>query len=323
MTFWTKRKTRDRELKTAVYNEIDSFAEYLSTEKGASELTVTAYTNDLIQIAEFFLEPGDVASDLHLTVRDSEVITNTISRQDLSLFIGTLFDRGMEFSSIERKIAVLKSFFKYLYRNNIISDDPSYGLIYPKKKKKLPVFLTERQIEEITTFDLRSFIDYRDKALLDLLFSTGCRISEMEHTKLKDISDDRARIKVLGKGSKERFVFVGDHARESLIAYLDSRSKSFAETSEFLWLNNRGVKLTQRGLFYIVTKRAKNAGYGGEITPHTFRHSFATELLNNGADIKAVQDMLGHSSISTTQVYTHTTRSRLKKVYKNFHPHAE
>jgi integrase/recombinase XerC len=269
---------------------------------------------------EFLFFPPDDLSGA-IGPYGEEIDPSAITEGELKLYIGFLYDRGLSFSSIERKIAVLKSFFKYLINEDIISKNPAYALIYPKKKKKLPVFLTPAQIEEICDFECRSFIDYRDKALLRMLFSTGARISEMEGALLKNFSHNNTRLKVMGKGSKERYIFVGKEAFRFFADYCRARKKKFGSLKGNLWVNNRGEALTQRGLFYIVTKRAKAAGYTGSVSPHTFRHSFATEVLNNGGDIKAVQDFLGHASISTTQVYTHTTRSRLKKVYEDFHPH--
>lgn len=315
-------RRRSSRRKTSVYDHIDSFAEYLLTERGYAAKTVEAYTTDLMQLNSFLIEEHEnPLYELSCTITSDEVELHTLTREDLNSFIGYLFDCGLDFTSIGRKISSLKAFFSYLFNHNITTDNPAHSLIYPKTKRRLPVFLDDKQINLLLDFVPETFVDYRDRAMLQLFYSTGCRVSEIaaiDSTALEASSD---RIKVLGKGSVERYVFVGKEAQLALEQYLQKRRKE-GLNDPALFVNSAGKRLTTRGIFYIIDKRARAAGFAGSVTPHTLRHSFATELLNNGADIKAVQDLLGHRNISTTQVYTHTTTARLKKLYEKYHPHA-
>jgi integrase/recombinase XerC len=305
-----------------VYDLIDLFCEYLGIEKGYSIHTVSAYSNDLIQLSGFLeSESENPTLELDVEVLNNDVQINTITKSDLNLFIGYLFDIGCDFKSISRKISTLKSFFTWLYNNDLIIENIAYSLIFPKVKKRLPQFLDENQFDTLLVTNPENFIDLRDNSILQLLFSTGCRVSEICAANVSDIDFNSSRMKVTGKGNKERFVFLGKEALDAIKSYLTERERIHF-ISEALFLNTKGGRLTVRGTFYLVDKRAKAAGFSGTVTPHTLRHSFATALLNNGADIKAVQDLLGHESIHSTQVYTHTTTERMKKAYEKFHPHA-
>lgn len=291
---------------------IDKFMQYLIAEKNASPLTVESYSKDLNQFMEYLCE----------TVDPESVTIATITTNHIRDFIDYCFEKGNELSTIERKVATLKSFFKYLEFHNHIENSPARDIHYSKQNKFLPTFLTFDQIQALVSFECRSFGDYRDKALLEVFYSTGARVSEIAQADIDDCDCKSGRLKVLGKGSKERIVFLNETAISALVEYLSERERKFNSITKPLFVNNHGKRLTTRGIFYIIDKRANMAGLWKSVTPHVLRHSFATELLNRGADIKAVQDMLGHESISTTQKYTHTTTERLKELYRKYHPHA-
>ncbi len=302
-----------------MYELADKFAEYLSSEKGYSANTVESYLGDLTQFVTFVLEKSS-DYEISATVQGDDVLTETIGVRDIRSWIEYMSDEGYAASSIERRLASLKSFFNAMYKGGYLNANPTLGLRAPKKGKRLPKYLTAPQIEKILDFPVETFKDCRDTALLLLLFSTGCRVSELCTCNLVSVDLTLRRIRVCGKGSYERYVFIADRAYAALKRYLALRNTSVA--GDALFVNVHGSRLTRRGVFHIISLRARNAGFGS-VTPHTFRHSFATELLNNGADIKSVQDMLGHHAISATQKYTHTTRARLKKIYDEYHPHAK
>ncbi len=309
-------------------SEIDVFLDYLSFEKNSSSKTVESYNSDLYDFYNFLI--GDIVEtgydyECSVSVHNQDVVIESITADDIKSFIEYTYDRGMKRSTIERRIATIRSFFLFLYRRDIITKNPAIKISYPKKEKRLPKFLYTKQVNDILDFPLKSFIDYRDKAILEIFYSTGCRISELSQADLVNIDITSQRMKVFGKGSEERIVFLTTETIESFTLYIQERKKKFNVKeidSEALFVNNRGGRLTERGIFDVVVKSGKKAGVVN-ISPHTLRHSFATELLNRGADIRAVQEMLGHKNLSTTQVYTHTTKERLKKTYDAYHPHSK
>ncbi|HNX25600.1 MAG TPA: tyrosine-type recombinase/integrase [Spirochaetota bacterium] len=309
-----------------MYNLIDSFLDYITYEKNYSSNTAGDYNGDLRQIADFLsgkVEDGFkdyYELDCKLSGDEPDIQTVTVS--DLRSFLEYCYDRGLKRSSIERKIAAIKSFFTYLHRKDFIPSNPSKKLIYPKKEKRLPKFLYLKEYEELTNFEVNNFFDLRDKAVISLFYSTGARISEVAGSLVSDLDLESGRLKVSGKGSVERIIFLTTEAVKLLKKYLRERDTRFPERSEFIFVNKNGKGISVKGMYNLVMKRAAAAGLSYKLSPHTLRHSFATELLNNGADIRAVQEMLGHKSLSTTQVYTHTTKARLKKVYDLYHPHS-
>lgn len=317
--FWTTTETGSK-----VFAEIDSFLDYLAVERNVSEKTTAAYSRDLRQFTDFLMgkrEDTGFSYDTASEIRDDDILVDTVYEGDIRAYIEYIYDTGLKRASIERKIACLKSFFRFLFNRDVIPDNPASGVTYPKKEKRLPRFLKEFQVEQVLTFECSELIDYRDRALLHVLYATGARVSELAAADLVDMDRRTGRIRVTGKGKSDRIVFLTGEAQEYLEAYIQKRIEEGQE-SEAFFLNARGGRLTVRGIYGIVSGRLRDAGMHGSLGPHTFRHSFATELLNNGADIRAVQEMLGHKNISTTQKYTHTTRERLKKVYRSSHPHS-
>jgi len=309
-----------------MYNLIDSFLDYITVEKNYSANTAGDYRGDLQQLADFLT--GNVQKEfkgyyeLDCEIISDEPVIGTITVSDLRSFLEYCFDRGLMRSTIERKVAVIKSFFTYLHRKEFLSFNPSKKLIFPRKEKRLPRFLYLKEYEELTNFEINNFFDLRDKAAISLFYSTGARISEIAESLSADLDLDAGRLKVSGKGSVERILFITKESIDLLRKYLYERDMKFQVKSEFIFVNKNGKGISVKGMYNLIMKRAAAAGLSYKLSPHTLRHSFATELLNNGADIRAVQEMLGHKSLSTTQVYTHTTKARLKKVYDLYHPHS-
>ncbi|MCP4133553.1 MAG: tyrosine-type recombinase/integrase [bacterium] len=310
--------------------EIDLFMNYLLFERNAAEKTAESYNRDLLQVYRFFM--GDFRDDpvyeqfdydVDVIIEDDDVTVESIDRDDIISFVEYSYDRGLKRSSIERKIAAIRTFFKFLHLKEIIEKNPAMSIPFPKKESRLPKFLYLKDIAAILNFESETFIDFRDRAILETFYSSGARVSELGSADIVSLDQESNRLRVMGKGSEERIVFLTGETAAAIRRYLHERKKKFGELTEPLFVNNRGGRITVRGIYDIVVKRAKAAGLFEKVSPHTLRHSFATEMLNQGADIRAVQEMLGHKNISTTQVYTHTTKERLKKVYNKFHPHAK
>lgn len=305
--------------------EIDQFMRYLGIEKNSSEKTIESYNRDLQQFCGFLA--GDVPGareryEVRVRAEDEDVSVAGIAGEDITAFIEYSYDCGLKRSSIERRIASIRSFFNFLYNRGFVQKNPALKIGYPKKESRLPKFLHLNQVDKVLDFECASFLDYRDRALLETFYSTGARVSELCSADVTDLDFSSKRLKVTGKGAEDRIVFITGSAAAHLCGYLAERQKKFGTAAGPLFINGRGARLTVRGAYDIVVKRARAAGMHDRVSPHTLRHSFATELLDQGADIRAVQEMLGHKNLSTTQVYTHTTKDRLKKVFNRFHPHA-
>ncbi len=303
---------------------IDSFMTYLHVEKNAAQHTLKSYNSDLLQFQEFLFSslsvdesPYEIAS--HKT--DYDIDAESITKSCITSYVEWLYDTSHKKSSIERKISSIKSLFVFLVRKDYLIYNVAEAVLFPKKDRKLPGFLYLNEIKQLLSFQRESLLDYRDFSIIHVFYSTGARVSEISSALLKNLDLDAQTLKVIGKGSAERVTFLSDDAVVSLKEYLTMRKKNTGLLKGAIFLNKNGNQLSERGIYDIIVKRAKASGLFSNITPHTLRHSFATELLNQGADIRAVQEMLGHSSVSTTQIYTHTTRERLKDIYRNCHPH--
>ncbi len=306
-------------------NEIDEFMDYLLYERNLALNTAESYSSDLVAFYSFLINEtleDQSVYEIDIIIKDEDISVDTIGRDEIRAFIEFSYDSSMARTTIERRIASLRSFFKYLYNRDRIKNNPCSDIRYPKKESRLPKFLYEKDIEELLSFELETFFDFRDNALLRTFYSTGCRVGELSSALSKNIDMRNSRLKVMGKGSVERIVFLTPDTLEAIDLYLDECNRKFYAVNEYLFLNKNGTRLSERGMFDIITKRSKNAGLIDRVTPHTMRHSFATELLNQGADIRTVQELLGHRDLSSTQKYTHTTRERLKQVYAKNHPHA-
>lgn len=291
---------------------VDEFIHYLAVERGLADNTLDSYNRDLNQFLGF-LEKERV-KDLHEATRNI-----------IMAYMLFLQKRGRATATVSRHLAALKSFYHFLLREKYIENDPTANLESPKIEKKLPRILAVNEVELLLNQPKGSEpARLRDKAMLELLYATGIRVSELISLDVNHINVDMGYIKCFGKGSKERIVPVGSFARRCVDEYLlKGRAKLVkVKAEQALFVNQHGRRLTRQGFWKIIKKYGKRAGIAKEITPHTLRHSFATHLLENGADLRSVQEMLGHADITTTQIYTHLTKGRLREVYAKSHPRA-
>jgi len=301
-----------------MYSYIDSFCIYLRLEKNASERTVKSYQSDFFDGITYF---SNVLNKQDYSLKPKD-INMALFRQYLAL----LREQKKAGSTIARRISAWRSFYRFLCREGVIENNPLRRIITPKREKKLPAFLTEGEMKIILESpDSKVKIASRDVALLETLYSTGIRVSELVGINLEDIDFSRATIKVTGKGSRERIVPIGDYAKEALqfyIKYIRPGLLNRLKLSNALFLNKNGGRLSDRGVRWLLKKYEKIVGLNKKTNPHVFRHSFATHMLDNGADLRSVQELLGHVRLSTTQIYTHLSRERIKRVYDKSHPRA-
>lgn len=291
-------------------NTIDSrFISYLRVEKGLSKNTLLAYQNDLEKL------------NAYSKSINKELLS--LEREDIVGFIRWLNEKALDSKSIARTLVTVRNLYKFLLLDGLIKRDPSTNIETPKSWQSLPKFLVTEEVERLLAMpDLKSEIGIRDKAMLEVLYATGLRVSELVALKINDFNLDLGYVITLGKGNKERTVPVGKSAIEWMKKYLPIRHKLMMDnSSSFLFINRRGKPISRQIFWKIIVDYGEKAKIG-HITPHLLRHSFATHLLENGADLRAVQMMLGHTNISTTQIYTHITNERLREIYKRFHPRA-
>jgi len=286
-------------------HNLGSFFTFLYVEKGLSKNTVDAYKNDLKDFLSWLNK---------INIQDYKKVTET----EINEYVAHLFKNDLKSSSVNRKISTLKSFYLFLIKKKLISLSPLSEVITPKKEQYLPSSMSEDEVERLLQSpNIELDIETRDKAMIEMLYATGMRISELINLKMIDIDIERSVLKVLGKGSKERLVPFGEKASDSLSYYLKKRKKSSAKE---VFLSNRGKKMTRTGFWQRIKIYLSREGLKDTISPHTLRHAFATHLLNRGADLRSVQLLLGHSDLSTTQIYTHIAKQRLGEVLKKHHP---
>ena len=295
------------------------YINYLEAERNASPYTVRNYTSDLLgskNIKGFFA---------FLTEKGIE----TLDKADRSLlrdYLAYLVEQGLVKASIARKLSAIRSFYRYLVREEILPVNPVQETSSPKLDKRLPSFLTTEEITRLLEApDLTNPQGQRDRVFMELLYASGLRVSELVGLNLEQVNLDTREIRVWGKGAKERMVLMGEPAARALIAYLNNgRQKLLGEKrSSALFLNRYGGRLTERSIQSILEEYAHLAGIGKRVYPHMLRHTFATHLLDGGADLRVVQELLGHASLSSTQIYTHVSKSQAKKVYLSAHPMAQ
>lgn len=288
--------------------ELHEFLDYLSYQKNYSKHTVESYSNDIMEFLEY--------------MNSENIKMLEITYDDIRFYLMHLSDKKDINSTISRKISALRSFYKYLQHNNLIENNPFTLINLPKKEKKLPRFFFYNELEELFSIPkLTTALGQRDRLILEMLYATGVRVSELVNIKISDISDHTIRI--LGKGNKERIVRFGDYCDEILKMYLNDGHYKLNASSDYLFLNNNGGQLTDRGVRFILDRVIAKTTIEKKISPHMLRHSFATHLLNEGCDILTVQELLGHESLSATSIYTHVTNDRLKDVYYRTHPRAK
>jgi integrase/recombinase XerD len=283
---------------------IRSFLDSLYIEKGLSKNTVSSYKNDISSFLSW--------------LNKKQINYQQVSGKHINEFISNLFNSGLKSSSINRKISSIKHFYLFLSKKKIIKYSPADEIETPKQEKYLPISMSEDEVERLLSSpNSNRIIERRDKAMIEILYATGMRISELVDLKLTDVDFNRSVLKVFGKGSKERLVPYGEKAAEALDIYLRDRKRS---DSKNVFLSNRGSQITRGAFWQRIKIYIKRENLKSSISPHTLRHAFATHLLNRGADLRSVQILLGHSDLSTTQIYTHIAKQRLGEILKKHHP---
>ncbi len=283
---------------------LERYRDYLLHEKGYSPHTIRNYSRDIGELQGF--------------LREREIEIAQVSSWDLRNYLLYCKRRGLASTSLARRVASIRSFYAFLKSQEIINGNPARLLRTPKKRKPLPRILSQRETTKLLD---RSSTNSRDKAILEVLYATGIRVSELVGLNLEDIDLAQGQIRVMGKGKKERITLMGTKAIEALKVYLKERSIYEKRGDKALFVTPRG-RMSDTTVRRIIKKASITSGLGKPVTPHTFRHSFATHLLERGADLRSLQELLGHVNLSTTQIYTHLTRKRLKEIYNKAHPRA-
>ena len=292
---------------------VNGYIRYLEAERHASQYTMRNYIHDLKHFLSF-LNTENVAT------------LDEVDRHLLRRYIASLQDEGFEKSSISRKLSAVRSFYNYLEQRNLIYANPLLTVSAPKLEKRLPTFLTTDEITRIISMpDAATPIGQRDRAMLELLYAAGLRVSEIAGLDTGDINLGSREVRVFGKGSKERIVLIGKPAAGAIELYLQEGRRELlgGSRTESLFLNRYGRRLSERSIQKAVSRYAIAAGLDKRVFPHMVRHSFATHLLDGGADLRVVQELLGHANLSTTQIYTHVTQKQARKVYMSAHPRAK
>lgn len=281
---------------------LENYRNYLKYERAYSDNTVGAYMNDLNKYEEF-LKKDILESDTEDLEKYSKYIKN------------------LESTTVAHKITSIKSYFNYNIKRRIVSVNPADKVSRPKLTKHLPEYLTEEEVGKLLDVEVKSPYDYRNKTILELLYSSGIRISELVNIKTPNYDSEECLIRIMGKGSKERIVPLGDYAVNIMNDYMNNyRPLINKKHTDYVFINNRGDKISRQFIFKVIKKEALKKGIKKDISPHTLRHTFATHLLKNGADLRIIQELLGHENISTTQIYTHVTNNKLKSDYETYFP---
>jgi integrase/recombinase XerD len=286
----------------------DQFINHLRIERGLADNTIQAYSRDLIRFLGYLDENG--------------VLPVTVTRNDISEYIESL-EGALSSRSITRGVSAIKMFFRFLINDGKLTDNPTRLLESIKLPRRLPDILSGEEVDQLLSAPAPSTpLGQRDKAMLELLYATGLRVSELVGLRLVSINLDAGFVRTVGKGTKERMVPIGDEARDAVKIYLNGGRPGLLKgrVSQILFVNSTGKQISRQGFWKIIKKYGIIAGINKTITPHSLRHSFASHLLDGGADLRSVQIMLGHADISTTQIYTHVSRERLKEVHQKYHP---
>ncbi|MFZ5646331.1 MAG: tyrosine recombinase XerC [Bacillota bacterium] len=298
-----------------MYHYIDNFIHYLETEKNYSPHTVSNYRRDLFHGMDFFAGV--------LGKKDSDLLPSDLDFRLVRAYLGDLYYSRLAKTSISRRLAAWRSFFGYLGREGLVDLNPLKRVSSPKREKKLPIFLFREECAALLEAPREnSAAGLRDRALIEVLYASGIRVGELVNLDLESVNIAGGELLVMGKGSRERVAPLGKYAAEALSQYLEAGRPRMVRSAreKALFVNVKGTRLTDRGIRKIIKKYVNLLGIKGTVSPHTMRHTFATHMLDNGADLRSVQEMLGHKNLSTTQIYTHMTRERLKQVYLKAHP---
>lgn len=304
-----------------MYNYIDSFIIFLRTEKNASLKTIDSYQRDLFHGLEFFAGL--------LEKSDHNIHPGELDHRNFRHYLAASREKGLSKATIARRLAAWRSFYKYLLREEIVTESPAAKLSNPKLPKRLPEFLDENEAKILVEApDLNTTLGLRDRALLETLYAGGLRINELVNINIQDLDLGAGVVRVMGKRSRERLAPLGSEAISALTDYLRNArlsllAKAPVSFESAVFLNRWGKRLSERGIRKLLDKYVEQVCLERRISPHALRHSFATHLLNAGADLRSVQEMLGHVSLSSTQIYTHVSNARLQKVYREAHPRAK
>lgn len=287
-------------------DDIDDFINYIVIEKRLSKNTELAYQRNLNSYRSFLY-----AKTISLS--------KDISSNDIKDYLHSIKDQAL--TSINQKLTTIKLFHNYLFQTKKLKEDVAKDIARPKLTKKLPDVLSLEDVDKLLDIELVSRFDYRNKAMLELLYASGMRITELINLRIGDIDLENCFVRCMGKGSKERIIPIGEYTLEYLEKYLEIRHEFIKDTTkDYLFLSNKGSNLNRSSFFRIVKTLLAQKGISGDVSPHTLRHSFATHMLDQGADLKTIQELLGHSDINTTKIYTHISNNRIKKDYEQFHP---
>ena len=289
---------------------IDTFLSYLSVERGLSRNTIISYKEDLTHYADFLRE------------RHIEVLSRT-TKDEIVDFMLDQKGKGIAANSVARRLAAIRMFYRFLVRERVLKSDPTSLIDSPKLWKKIPETLSFNEVDALLAQpNIKDKQGIRDKAILETFYATGMRVSEVVNLKTDNVNMDIGFLRCIGKGNKERVIPLGRKAISSVKRYIETSRKQTlkGKESEFLFLNRSGKKISRQSLWKIIKRYAREAKIKKPIRPHILRHSFATHLLERGADLRSVQEMLGHANISTTQIYTHVSKERLKTIHRMFHP---
>ncbi|MBE6138754.1 MAG: tyrosine recombinase XerC [Firmicutes bacterium] len=289
--------------------EVYNFLNYLSVEKNYSKYTILNYERDINEFIGFIKRE---------TINEFKEIDYKLLR----FYLNEMFNKKYSSKTVSRNLSSLRTFFKYLLRNNVIENNPMILISNPKEEKKLPTYLNYNELENILDLpDQTTTIGLRDACILELLYSTGIRVGELVQIQVNDVDFFQNRIRILGKGNKERYVLFGKKCEKLLGDYLKhSRPKLINKSTHYMFLNKRGTGVSVRTVEMIIDGIVKKSSVKFNVSPHTLRHTFATHMLDNGADLNSVSELLGHANLNTTAIYTHVSNERLKQVYLNCHP---
>ena len=300
-----------------LFQHIKNYIDYMRVEKGASKLTLLGYKTDLMQFVNHIAQRYDVPKE--------ELSLKMLNHKSVREYLGDMQERNLSRATMARKLAALRSYVKYLCRENILESNPIAEVSTPRQDKKLPKFLYSQEIELLMKAPDTSLpLGRRDKAILETLYAAGLRVSELVSMDLKDIDFEERLIKIKGKGGKERIVPLGSKAAQALGIYIAKTRQKLVlkagNAEDAVFLNKFGSRLSDRSVRNIINKYVEQVAINQKISPHTLRHTFATHLLNKGADLRSVQELLGHVKLSTTQIYTHLTRDSIKTIHNDTHP---
>lgn len=290
---------------------LNDFCDYLKIDKRYSDLTVESYRTEIKGYLEFF--------------KEKNIKVKEIKNSDIKEYLAYIKKGETSERTLAHNVSVIRTFYKFLLTQKIIERNPTEFLELPKLRKKLPTVLSKEEVEKLLDIDLTDCYSYRNKAMLELLYSTGLRVSELVNLELSNIDLESCTLKTIGKGNKERIIPISDYALYYVEKYINEYRGSMLKkgVNNYVFINNHGNVMTRQGFFKIIKKLALEKDIKTPISPHTLRHSFATHLLDYGADLRSIQEMLGHSNLSTTQIYTHVSSEHLKDNYNSSHPHSK